>query len=118
MVGYILTSDYTPKLVNRPVVFPHIKYFFVVLAIFWLACICSSGENLLLEAGVGGTVRAGFCPPQLPAPLPGYGGPACKRHTSYKQIVHFHKIIHRIIQRQIREILINQRVDRAVFFSK
>ena len=117
MVGNILSNDCTPKLV-RPGVFQYSYYFFVVLGIFWHVCICSSGENLLLEAGVGGTVRAGFCPPLLPAPLPGYGGPACKRHTSYKQIVHFHKIIHTIIQRQTREIQINQGVDCDVFVSK
>ena len=117
MVGNILTSDYTPKLVS-PGVFLYNNYFFVVLAIFWHVCICSSGENLLLEAGVGGTVRAGFCPPLLPAPLPGYGGPACKRHTSYKQIVHFHKIVDRISQHHTGKNLINQKVDHAVFSSE
>ena len=117
MVGNILTIDYTKKLVS-PGVFLYNNYFFVVLAIFWHVCICSSGENLLLEAGVGGTVRAGFCPPLLPAPLPGYGGPACKRHTSYKQTVHFHKIVERISQQHTEKNFINQRVDHAVFFSK
>ena len=117
MVGNILTSDYTPKLVS-PGVFLYNNYFFVVLAIFWHVCICSSGENLLLEAGVGGTVRAGFCPPLLPAPLPGYGGPACKRHTSYKQIVHFHKIVETISQRQTRKILNYLKVNLDVFFFK
>ena len=117
MVGNILTIDCTPKLA-RPGVFPYNNYFFVVLAIFWHVCICSSGENLLLEAGVGRTVRAGFCPPQLPAPLPGYGGPACKRHTSYKQIVHFHKIVETKSPHQSGKILIKERIYHAVFFSK